>query len=142
MAESDIKAPLKQTGHELLDVFCEYVVPIAAGAAGFFTISATVGGFNTCWNLLNKVPYLSTSGNTANVNRVAGIIMGSVYAGIGFAFWRIGKGSGTIRKLIGRGLGAYFFGGAGSMALQIVSPASVSSNGLIDVLAGDLTSAV
>src|SRR5580698_8844372 len=106
--ETTITAPLKKTGHELLDAFVEYVVPIAAGAAGFFTISATVGGFNTVWGLLDKLPYLSSNTNSS-VNRVAGIILGVVYGGIGFALWRLGKSGNTLMKLLGRGLGAYFF---------------------------------
>lgn len=136
------KSALKHTGEEILDVLAEYILPIAAGAAGFFTISATIGGFNTLWGALNSVPYLTSGGNTSNVNRVAGAIMATVYSGIGYGFWRMGKHESIAMKFIGRGIGAYFFGGAGSMVLQIISPASVSSNGLIETLAGDIKGAV
>ena len=123
-------------GHETVDVVIEYLVPLGTGIAGFVGGEATLGGTYSIANAINSG--VSSSGPLyAQSTRVAGLIMGSIWAMLGYAFWRHHKADGWVEKLICGGLGGFFFGTALSVVIfRVIENKVAPSSGLIDMLFG------
>lgn len=124
----------KAVVHSSLGAVTEYLLPLGSGIVGFFSARAA-GGYASIW----KAIYVATSGNsqlsqdTTWINRVAALVMMAIWGSIGMAFWHLGRGEGMIRKAVGRGLGAFFFGMALGWIPQLVSPGA-TPDGFLDGL--------
>jgi hypothetical protein len=132
MAEvSSAVSASKAVGYETIDVVIDYLVPIATGVAGFIAWGA-IGGTATVANLINSAS--GATGTPVNGVRIASFIFGGLYAVIGLVFWRLGKRDGWFMHLLGRGIGAYFFGSAiGTIVLGGLA-GQVAQMGAIDKL--------
>ncbi|MCI4357391.1 MAG: hypothetical protein L3K18_09720 [Thermoplasmata archaeon] len=122
---------MKGTWHESLKVVVDILIPVGAGIAGFFTCTAVFGGVNAMYNVLLK------AGISGNAGRLADLVMSGISAAIGFGFWRLGHTDGMILKIVGRGVGAFFLGGAASYLAQAWTQPSNVPNGLVDKLVGN-----
>ena len=132
MGDGDPKGAAKKSWTEGLKVFKDILLPVGAGLAGVFGLSAALGGTNTFYNALVKV------GLQAPAGRLAWLIMAGVAAAVGFVFWHSRHAGGTIWEIIATGVGALFLGGAISYAVAAWTTPSNPPNGLIDSLAANV----
>ena len=125
----------KAVGYEALDVLVDYLIPLGAGIAGFVAGPALIGGTYSLANTINSgLTSAGTSSGSAGT-RIAGFVMGGVFALIGFAFWRLGHREGWIVKVLGKSVGAFFL----ALALQNVIVGGIGNhpapqNGALDKL--------
>jgi len=104
---AEATAVARTVGHGAVDVLIDYMAPLAGAVAGLLY---NVGGVNGLTNAINTGPQgMGDVIPPASVNRIAGGIFATIWFGVGYLFWRIGKRDGWIEHLIGRTVGAFFF---------------------------------
>jgi hypothetical protein len=116
-------------GHEGLTAFVDILVPLAGGVAGFFA-KAAVGGSYSIAAVVNSA-FFNNQG--ASAGRIGAAVMAGILAGIGYLFWGIRHRGGMVMKLLGGGIGGFFFGAAFGQVPTIIK-GGVDPQGAFDKL--------
>lgn len=135
MAETEARAGISATkgvAHKFIDLFLDYLVPLATFFLGVFTGVSTWGGVNSLWSVLNAG---STDLGNAAGWPVSAALFGGIFGITGAAFWKLGREHGMIYRGVGRAFGGYFIGTALSYLLAWFTNKPVA-DGLIDELVG------
>jgi hypothetical protein len=113
MPEAAVQAAhtAKAVGGDALGVVVEYIAPLAGAVVGFVAGPKIVGGGYSISNAISGSA-VGSKISTDNIHRIAGLTMAAITSLIGGIFWRLGMHDGWIQRLVGRGLGAFFFGTA------------------------------
>lgn len=102
------KAALRGTFDGALDAIAKYVAPLVGVLAGWMAGSA-VGGAQAIGNTIFGATGNGSGLSGASANRIAGLIMSLISAGIGIVFWHLRRG-GFWMGLVGGIVGGFFFG--------------------------------
>ena len=134
----------RMVGSETLDAVIEYFVPIGASVAGFAVAPQVLGGQVIVDKIYSAMQSTNSAASSTTANRVGFGILAVVLGAIGGAFWRLGHRGGWIMKLLGKGIGGFFLGGAVGYALYgpllgQQPPGTASRNGLFDMVTGGIT---
>jgi hypothetical protein len=119
----------KMVGGEAFGIVLDYLVPIGAGLAGFAAGPSVIGG---AASIANATYSAFGAGKGPNANLVGGAVFAVIYASIGGAFWHMRSRGGWIMKIIGGGVGAFFFGSALSLLIFQVGLQQVAPSGALD----------
>ena len=125
-------------GEETLKLAEDVLIPIAAGFAGYASYQYW-GGFQLIY---------ATIGNSGAPGawspasgRLAAAIAGGIWLAVGAGFWSIGKHAGTILRLVGKGVGAYFLGvGVGYGLGALMGLSAPLPNGALESLTNGIRS--
>jgi len=111
-----------------IEVIAKYILPLVFVVVGFVTASY-LGGSAAISNLL--ITAVGPGSITAaSANRLGGLVMVGLWGIVGIAFWRLGSRDGVWYKVVGRSIGAFFFGAAAGNLVPVFT-AGGTSGGLI-----------
>ena len=138
--EAGAKHAAKSVGYEVVDVVIDYLIPIAGALTGLVAGPSLFGGLIIQNSLATTVGQNGGSDVISNNTcvRLGGAILAVITAGIGYAFWRLGKRDGWIMKVIGKGVGSFFLGTAAAYTFGQVISAKNCPSGLLDMFAGGI----